>query len=188
MIAAEEDALIRKELHLVDVYLDNLEMTPGWRLPTLSMLARDARSSLRKVSALTGYRGQRWRDIFLYIAAFLPFLVPINLALAATIFASLDTGINKILSTVTMEPRVVQTTIRVPYWFFFWTSKTIEETVMVPVIKYPHWIISRSIAVFMVLISILSASWLLKQLWIREIKFRRHTLERHWNSILKHSQ
>jgi hypothetical protein len=111
-----------------------------------------------------------------------------NLALAATIFASLDSSINKILSTITMEPRVVQTTIRVKYWFFFWTTKTIEETVMVPVINYPHWMIPRIIAVLMVLLSLLAASWLLKKLWIREIRFRRDALERHWDSILKHSQ
>lgn len=188
MIAAEKDALIRKELHLVDDYIDSLQRIPGWQLSKLATSAQVARSSLAKVSALTGYNGELWRDLLLYIATLLPLLIPMNLALAATIFASLDSSINKILSTITMEPRVVQTTIRVKYWFFFWTTKTIEETVMVPVINYPHWMIPRIIAVLMVLLSLLAASWLLKKLWIREIMFRRDALERHWDSILKHSQ
>ena len=72
------DQLLVKELHYVEVYLGNLEATAWWRFASVATLAKDAGASLRKCSALIGYTGEWWRDLWLYAASVIPVLVPIN--------------------------------------------------------------------------------------------------------------
>lgn len=180
MFDSEKDAFIRKELQLVDIYLVNLQKNPGWRVHTSAIHAGDARSSLRKVAAIIGFTGEWWRDLLIYMATLLPIAIPTNFALAGTIFTILDSFINDALSFVTMEPKVIQTTIKVPYWFFFSKFKVVEETMLVPVIHTPHWAISPIIATLMVLASLLASSWLLKRIWIHEIRYRKRQMERVW--------
>ena len=176
MDTSDKDAIVRKELKLVEVYLTNMRTTSAWRLPTIAALAHDSRGSLRKATALVGYTGQWWRDIWLYFATCLPLLIPINLAFGATIFAAVVTFISGTLSVVTMEPRVVT----VPFLIFFETSKT----VMVPVVHAPHWIISQGGASLIILGALLCSSALLKFVWLREIDIRRRRVEQLWERVL----
>ena len=171
----EKDAIVRKELKLVEVYLDNMRSTSAWRLFTVVDFARDSRSSLRKASALVGYTGQWWRDIWLYFATILLF-VPVNLAFGAAIFAGLVTFVSGALSVVTMEPKVVE----VPFLLIFKMTKTI----LAPVVRAPHWIISNGSASLIILAALLCSSALLKSFWLREIDIRRRRIEHLWDASL----
>ena len=172
----EKDAIVRKELKLVEVYLDNMRSTSAWHLHTVMGFARDSRSSLRKASALVGYTGQWWRDIWLYFATILPLFVPVNVLFGATIFTGLVAFVTGALSVVTMEPRVVE----VPFLLIFKMTKTI----LVPVVHAPHWIISNGGASLIILAALLCSSVLLKSFWLREIDIRRRRIEHLWDAAL----
>jgi hypothetical protein len=181
----EKNAIIQRELMLVDIYISNLRNISGWRLPTIAVLAADARKSLRKTAALIGYTGQWWRDVGLYLATLLPIAIPVNLALGATIFTSIATSINSALSVVEMESRVIQKTIEVPFLWFFTKREVISETIQIPVIRTPDVWIAPAITTAVLAITILITSWALKYLWTYELQYRTARTRKLWSQTLR---
>lgn len=168
----EKDAFIRKELKLVEVYLDNMRNTPAFRMFTLLNLGRDSRSSLRKANALIGYPGQWWRDVWPYLFLLL-FLVPLDFG--RTIFTFLADSIKSALSRVQWTEKSVE----VPHWIFF----TRTEKVSVPVFSVPHWTVPVGGAVLITYGFLLCASTVLKFFWPRMLDARRRRILRHWERI-----
>jgi hypothetical protein len=172
MLPAEKEAIIQKELELVDVYISNLEHTSGWRLPTLALLAGDVRKTIRKCTALFGYTGQWWRDIALYLTTLIPLAIPINLALGATIFTSLATTINQALSVVEMESRMIKKTIEVPFFWIFTRKINVSENTPVLVTHPPEAWVAPAITTAILVFAILITSYTMKYLWLFETKYR----------------
>ena len=169
----EKDAFIRKELKLVEVYLDNMRNTPAFRMFTLLNLGRDSRSSLRKANALAGYPGQWWRDIWPYFLLLLLFLIPFDFA--STFFTFLADLLGSAMSHVQWREKSVE----VPRWIIFTTT----EKVAYPVFVAPHWIVSKGGALLILCVAMLCASPLLKMFWLREIEARRSRILLHWERL-----
>lgn len=176
------NAAVDKELLIADRYYDNLCRVGGWRLIAILQQAKLCRGSLDKAAAINGYTGRWLLDLWLYVVNALPWFLPATVffvgPLAYTLFCTLVAIISRLMSSVTMEERVVEATIEVPYYVFWTTTKTIEKTVLVPVTNLPDPRVSTAIAGALVLLGTVAFSYVTKAVFKLELRFRRRMLVR----------
>jgi len=173
------NAAVEKELLVADRFYDNLCRVSGWRLAAILKNARYCRDSLDKAFAINGHTGRWFFDLWVYVVNGLPWFLPATIFLIPPMFYALVTIVSGVLSYVTMEERIVEATVKVPYWIFFTTTKTISETMMVPVIHLPDIRVSTAVAGGLVLLGIAMFSYVTKLVFKFELQFRRRMLMRH---------
>lgn len=171
-------AAVAKELLAADRYFDNLCRVGGWRLVAVFKHSRYCREALDKAFALQGHTGRWVFDLWLYVVNALPWFLPAAFFLLPTLFWTLVTFISGLLSYVTMEPKLVEASVTIPYLFFFETTKTVTKTVMVPVVNAPDIRIAAGLAAATVVLSIAALSYVLKAMFKVEMRFRRRLLVR----------
>lgn len=170
---------VEKELTNSDKFRDNLERVSFWRLAAVLKNGRYCRESLDKAFALSGHTGNAIFDLWVYVVQALPWFVPATFTLIPGLFAMLIAFISKMLSVVTMEPKVLEYTVEVPVFWFFNISKTITETVMTPVVQAPSIQLATGVAVSFIVIGMLVLSAILKKSFLYELAYRRKLLLKH---------
>jgi hypothetical protein len=83
-----------------------------------------------------------------------------------------------------MRPVVIEKTVEVPFLYFFSIKRKVSETVMVPEVQAPHWIVSNGLAFAVLFCGLLLLALFLKYLWLREIRYRRERLVSLWRRTL----
>lgn len=170
---------VEKELVNSDKFRENLERVAFWRLAAVTKNARYCRESLDKAFALSGHTGHPIFDLWVYLVQALPWFIPATFVLIPGLFAALIVFISTTLSVVKMEPRTIQKTIEVPFLWVFSISKTISETVMVPVVYLPNIKVATAVAVSTIIGGLMVISGLLKKGFLYELAYRRKLLLRH---------
>lgn len=173
------DAAIEKELLLADRFYENICLLSGWRLAGILKNARYCRESIDKAFAISGHTGHWYFDLWVYVVNGLPWFLPATIFLLPTIFYVVANIVSGALSYVTMEEKIVETTIKVPVWFFFTATKTISEVVMVPVTHIPDFFVSTTVTGIVILIGLAAFSYVLKAVFKFELQWRRRLLVRH---------
>jgi hypothetical protein len=176
---AKINAAVEKELLVADRFYDNLCRVSGWRLAAVFKNARYCRDSLDKAFAINGHTGRWFLDLWVYVVNALPWFLPATVFLIPPLFYGLVNIVGGLLTYVTMEERIIETTVKVPFWFFFTTTKTITTTVLVPVTHVPDIRISTTIAGCIVLIGLILFSYITKALFQFELRWRRRLLMRY---------
>jgi len=170
---------VEKELSNSDKFRDNLERVAFWRLAAVVKNGRFCRESLDKAFALSGHTGNPIFDLWVYVVQSLPWCIPATFVLIPGLFAALIGIASTTLSIVKMEPKIIQKTIEVPFLLIFSTSKSISETVMVPVVHAPDIKVATAAAVGIILLGIMIFSGILKKAFLFELSYRRNLLIRH---------
>lgn len=167
---------VAKELLAADRYFDNLCRVGGWRLVAVFKHSRYCREALDKAFALQGHTGRWIFDLWLYVVNALPWFLPATFFLLPTLFWTLVTFISGLLSYVTMEPKLVEASVTIPFLFFFETTKTVSKTVLVPVMHAPDIRVAAGLAAATVVLGIAAVSYVLKAMFKVELRFRRRLL------------
>jgi hypothetical protein len=170
---------VEKELANSDKFRENLQRVSFWRFAAVIKNGRYCRESLDKAFALSGHTGNPIFDLWVYLVQALPWFVPATFVLIPGMFAALIGVISSTLSIVTMEPRIIQKTIEVPFLWVFTTTKVITQTVTVPVVHAPDIKIATAVAVSVIVGGIMILSGILKWAFLFELAYRRKLLLRH---------
>lgn len=173
------DAAIEKELLLADRFYENICLLSGWRLAAILKNARYCRESIDKAFAINGHTGHWYFDVWVYVVNGLPWFLPATIFFLPSIFYAVASIVSGALSYVTMEEKIVETTIKVPVWIFFTTTKTISEIVMVPVTHIPDVFLSTTVTGIVILIGLAAFSYVMKAAFKFELQWRRRLLVRH---------
>ena len=169
---------VEKELANSDKFRDNLRRVSFWRLAAVIKNGRYSRESLDKAFALSGHTGSPVFDLWVYVVQALPWFIPATFVLIPGLFAALITLISAALSIVKTEPKIIQKTVEVPFLWFFTTTKTVSETVMVPVVHAPDIKVATAVAVGIIIVGIMIISGILKKAFLFELGYRRNLLLR----------
>lgn len=170
---------VEKEVVNSDRFRDNLRRLSFWRLGAIIKQGRYCRESLDKAFSLSGHTGHPIFDLWVYVVQTLPWFLPATFILIPGLFAALVTFVSGLLSVVVKEPKIIQKTIEVPFFWFFTTSTTISETIMVPVLRPPDIRVAITVAIAMIIIGIMILSAILKWMFLFELSFRRKLLLKH---------
>jgi len=170
---------VEKELANSDKYRENLERVAFWRFAAVTKNGRYCRESLDKAFALSGHTGNPLFDFWVYLVQALPWFIPATFVLIPSLFAALIGIASATLSIVKMEPRIIQKTIEVPFLWVFSTTKTISETVMVPVVHAPDIKVATAVVVGLIIGGLMILSGILKKAFLFELAYRRKLLMRH---------
>lgn len=171
-------ASVEKELLNAERFYDNLCRTGPWRYAAILKNSRYCREALDKAFALQGNTGRWIFDLWVYIVQALPWFLPATSFLIPGLFAGLVGLISSAFSVVTKEPKVIEKTITVPILWIFKVTKTISETVWVPVVHAPDIRIATGLAVTIVICGLLLLSCLLKFAFKAELKYRMNLMRR----------
>jgi len=169
-------AAIEKEVLAADKFYMNLCHIPGWRLAAILRNAKYCRSSLDKAFALAGHTGRWLFDIWVYIVNVMPWFLPATFFLIPGLFYELVAIVSSALSTMSMEEKIFETTVKIPIFFFFTVSKTLVNKVMVPVVHAPDIRVSMAIAGIIIFVGLLCLSYLSKAIFKCELRFRKNLL------------
>ena len=173
------NASVEKELANSDQFRDNLRRVAFWRLAAVIKNGRYCRESLDKAFALSGHTGSPIFDLWVYIVKALPWFVPATFVLIPGLFATFIAFVSTTLSIVKKEPKIIKTTVEVPIFWFFKTTKTVTETVMVPVVHAPNIKVATAVAIGIIIVGMMIISGILKKAFLFELAYRRKLLLRH---------
>lgn len=178
MTADALNAAVEKELLIADRFYENLCKVSGWRFAAILKNAKYGRESLDKAASINGYTGRWWLDLWIYIVTYLPWFIPATIFLIPPLFYGIVAIVSGLLSYVTMEEKIVETTVTIPFWLFFSTTKTISATVLVPVNHVPDIRVSMALTGAIILAGLACFSYISKAAFKFELRFRRRLLMR----------
>ncbi len=178
MTAEVLKAAVEREIIVADRFYDNLCKVSGWRLAAILKNAKFGRESLDKAASLNGYTGRWWLDLWIYVVTYFPWFMPATIFLLPPLFYGLVAIVSGVLSVVTPEEKIVETTVKIPFWFIFSSTQTISTTISVPVTHAPDIRISMALAGLLVLAGLAGFSYLSKAVFKLELRFRRRLLMR----------